>query len=157
MNPSENWPMDAGEPPPLTEHELLVRVVAACLAAGLITVAEVNDRSAEEVRALIAARCGYPQPPPSSAAGAGWADAARVDRCRTPLRQRVAAALRKRNQAELRVLQPIIWALAFRLVKPADLDGLTLHQALRWVAETTGIGSARADERPDAQPGREAS
>ena len=38
------------------EHDHLVQMVAACLTAGLLTVAEVSGRSEEEVCALIAER-----------------------------------------------------------------------------------------------------
>jgi len=43
----------------VVEHDALVRMVAACLASGLITVAEVNERTEDEVRALINARSRY--------------------------------------------------------------------------------------------------
>jgi len=43
----------------VVEHAALVRMVAACLASGLITVAEVNERTEDEVRALINERSLY--------------------------------------------------------------------------------------------------
>ena len=80
MNPSDSTPAPAdGVEPPVehdavvvghdavvverdalvVEHDALVRMVAACLASGLITVAEVNERTEDEVRALINARSRY--------------------------------------------------------------------------------------------------
>lgn len=38
------------------ERDLEIRLVAACLASGLITMAEVSDRSEDEVLALISER-----------------------------------------------------------------------------------------------------
>ena len=66
MNPSDSTPAPpAGAEPPVehdalvVEHDALVRMVAACLASGLITVAEVNERTEDEVRALINERSLY--------------------------------------------------------------------------------------------------
>jgi hypothetical protein len=60
---------------------------------------------------------------------------ARVDRSKAPLRARIAAALRTKNQAELSVLRPIIWALALHWVKAEEIYALTLDQALEVVEE----------------------
>ena len=72
--PSDGTPLEPSTHTPDTEHEHLVRMVCACLTAGLVTVAEISCRSEDEVRALLAARGGHlqllgarrsnPSPPP---------------------------------------------------------------------------------------------
>ena len=77
----------------------------------------------------------------------------RVDRSKAPLRARIAAALRTKNQAELSILRPIIWALAYHWVKPAEIYALTLDQA-REVMEGLDPDQRQAllDQGGDAPP-----
>ena len=62
----------------------------------------------------------------------------RVDRHPMSLTTRIAAALRHRDQAELRALRPVIWALAAHVVTREEIADLTLAQALDRVAERQG-------------------
>ena len=62
----------------------------------------------------------------------------RVDRHATSLTVRIAAALRHRDQAELRALRPVIWALSSRVITREEIAGLTLAQALDVVAKRQG-------------------
>ncbi|HET7659003.1 MAG TPA: hypothetical protein VFK66_01355 [Oryzihumus sp.] len=60
---------------------------------------------------------------------------AHADRHAMPLLARVAAAIRRRDEAELSALRPVIWALATGAVRREELAGLTLAQALDRVLE----------------------
>ena len=56
MIPSDGTPPTGGHAQQHPDRDHLVRMVAACLSAGLVTVAEVSGRSEAQVRALIAER-----------------------------------------------------------------------------------------------------
>ena len=56
MIPSDGLPLTGGHAQQHPDRDHLVRMVAACLSAGLVTVAEVSGRSEDQVRALIAER-----------------------------------------------------------------------------------------------------
>jgi len=54
--PSDGSPLKGRNAQQHSDRDHLVRMVAACLTAGLVTVAEVSGRSEAQVRALIAER-----------------------------------------------------------------------------------------------------
>ena len=56
MIPSDGSPLKGRHAQQHPDRDHLVRMVAACLSAGLVTVAEVSGRSEAQVRALIAER-----------------------------------------------------------------------------------------------------
>ncbi|HET7659002.1 MAG TPA: hypothetical protein VFK66_01350 [Oryzihumus sp.] len=56
MIPSDGAPLPGRNAQQHPDRDHLVRMVAACLSAGLVTVAEVSGRSEAQVRALIAER-----------------------------------------------------------------------------------------------------
>ncbi|HEX8970756.1 hypothetical protein [Oryzihumus sp.] len=56
MIPSDGSPLTGRDAQQQPDRDHLVRMVAACLSAGVVTVAEISGRSEAQVRALIAER-----------------------------------------------------------------------------------------------------